>query len=279
MPVRRQYIGIGIMAMIVSTAIVYLQATAPTGDPPLHVTVLRYPENLFGVREESPSLSLSMVCQQPIKRLDIRFISTVQAAVFPELVGSRMENVHDLLDIPPLSNLSTLFSSYGAEPRITSEDVEIENETLRIETINFDHSAGGILGSGAALLVYDFILNSTDHVVYCCTGMEDFFVIGGETLEYIGIEFNANITEYYSEERTGYLGIEERPEGGLIRLNDLVPGDVFSLTLRWHPNIKNVNEEAENILSGKFFIQRIEVTVDGEVVDLSLDPVVLTNLG
>jgi hypothetical protein len=109
--------------------------------------------------------------------------------------------------------------------------------------------------------------------------MEDFFVIGGETLEYIGIEFNANISEYYSEERTGHPGIDERPEGGLMRLHDLEPGDVLSLTLRWHPNIKDVNQEVEDILSGRFFIQRIEATVDGEIVDLSLDPIVLTNLG
>jgi hypothetical protein len=211
--------------------------------------------------------------------LDVRFISTVQSPVFSELVGSQVEDVEDLLDHPPLSNLSTLFTRYEATPRILRDELVIDNETLALETINFDSSAGGIVGSGAAFLVYDFVLNSTNHVVHCCAGMEDFFVIGGETLEYIGIERNANVTEYFSEERTGQLSISERPEGGLVRLADLVPGDVISVTLRWRPNIKDVNKEVENVLSGEFFIQRIEVTADGEALDLDLDPIVLTNLG
>ena len=278
MPVRRQYIGIGIMAMIVSTALVYLQATAPSDEPPVHITVLRYPENLFGVREESPSLAFSMVCQQPIGLLEVRFISTAQSSSFPELMGQKVENVEDLLDHPPLSNLTSLFSQYGAEPRIMRNEVMIDNQSLSIETVNFDSSAGEIVGNGA-FLVYDFLLNSTNHLAHCCAGMEDFFVISAETLEYIGIERNENITEYFSEKKGGQLGISERPDGGLIRLADLEPGDVISITLRWMANIKDVNKEVENILSGRFFIQRIEVTVDGEAVDLALDPIVLYNLG
>ena len=154
----------------------------------------------------------------------------------------------------------------------------IDNQSLSIETVNFDTSAGGIVGKGA-FLVYDFLLNSTNHLAHCCAGMEDFFVIGAETLEYVGIERNENITEYFSEKKEGQLGISERPDGGLIRLADLEPGDVISITLRWIANIKDVNKEVENILSGRFFIQRIEVTVDGEAVDLALDPIVLYNLG
>ena len=276
--VRRQYIGIAIIAMIVSTTLVYLRASQPSDDPPVHLTVFRFPEDLFGVREESPSLTMSLVCQQPIGVLDVRFISTIESSNFEDKIGLLIEDPMDFLTSPPLSNLSDLFSDYGADPRIFNETIELDENELMLYTFDFDSSSGGIVGSGA-FLVYDFLINSTGHLVSSCRGLEDFFVAAENTLNYISFERNENITEYFSEERAGYKTLRDRPEGGLVEFRDLSPGDVITITLRWEPNIKGVSKEVKNILSGGMFIERIEVTADGKMVDLGLETLIIKNLG
>jgi len=277
-PIRTQYIGIALIAMIASTAIVYLRATRPSQEEPVRLTLLRIPDSLFGVREDSPSMTMSLVCQQPIGLLDIRFISTINSSHSMDQLGVRFDDPADLLRMPPLSNLSELFSQYEATPRILNQTIDLAGRELTLLTFDFDASSGGIVQSGA-YLVYDFFLNSTRHLVGFYKGMEDFFYRAEETLEFIGIECNQNITEYFSEAGSGRRTIRERPEGGLVRFRDLSPGDVISITLRWRPNIKASTAETKNALLGDRFLLRIEVMADGEVLDLGLQPTFIRNLG
>lgn len=264
--------------MVVSSALIYLRATRPSEDLPVEITVLRHPDDLFGTREQSPSMVLSLVCQKPIEVLDIRFTSTVEWSHGCSMLSERIEDPGIFLSIEPLPNLSSMLADYGAEPRALSYEVEVDDDALASRTYSFDSSAGGVIGSGA-FLVYDFLLNSSDHLVACLRGMEDFFVIAGESLTYLAIEHNANISEYVSEERPDAMHLRDRPEGGLARFRDLSPGDIVSVTLRWRPNTKACSEEVRQVLSGSFFIQRMEITADGTPLDLELDPILLRNLG
>lgn len=277
-PVRRQYIGIALIAMIASTAFVYLRATRPSKEAPVRVTLLRFPDSLFGTREDSPSMTMSLVCQQPIGVLDIRFISTMNSSKSMDRIGLRVDDPAQLLGIPPLSNLSELFLQYGARPRILNQTVKLGGRELAMRTFDFDASSGGIVQTGA-YLVYDFLFNSTNHLVGFCKGMEDFFYRAEDTLEFIGIECNKNVTEYFSGAGMGRKTMRERPSGGLVRFEDLSPGDVISITMRWRPNIKASSLETKNALLGDRFMQRIEVMADGEMLDLGLQPTFIRNLG
>jgi len=275
---RKEYLGIAIIAIIISTALVYIHATRPSREKPLKLTLFRYPDELFGVREESPSMTVSLVCQKKIGVLDIRFISTVQDHGLDELLGHRFEDPASLLEYPPMCNLSELFEEYDASPRTLRTDVEIDGKTLSLYTFDFDLSSGGLVQSGP-FLVYDFLFNATGHLVGFFRGAEDFFVRPEDTLEYIGVQVNQNITEYFWEKREGSLSIADRPLGGLVRLQDLSPGDVISINMRWKPNMKSASREAKDILSGRLFLHRVEVLADGSPVDLGLGALVIRNLG
>jgi len=275
---RRQYIGIALIAMIASTAFVYLRATRPSKEAPIRVTLLKFPDSLFGMREDSPSMTMSLVCQQPIGILDIRFISTMNSSNTIDQLGLRFDDPADLLQIPPLSNLSRLFSQYGARPRILNQTITLAGRELTMRTFDFDASSGGII-LGGAYLVYDFLFNSSNHLVGFCKGMEDFFYRAEDTLEFIGIECNKNVTQYFSEAAAGRKTLRERPDGGLVRFTDLSPGDVISITIRWKPNTKASSQEAKNALLGDRFMERVEVMADGEMLDLGLQPTFIKNLG
>jgi hypothetical protein len=221
---------------------------------------------------------MSLVCQQPIGVLDIRFISTMNSSRSMDNLGLRVDDPAELLQIPPLSNLSELFSQYGARPRNLNQTITVSGRELSMRTFDFDASSGGIVQSGA-YLVYDFLFNSSGHLVGFCKGMEDFFYRAEDTLEYIGIECNKNVTEYFSAGGVGRKSLRERPGGGLVRFKDLSPGDVISITMRWRPNIKASLPETKNALLGDRFMQRIEMMADGEMLDLGLQPTFIKNLG
>ncbi len=264
--------------MIVGTAYVHLRSTRPSSQQPVELTLFKYPQDLFGMREDSPSLTLSLVCQRDIAILDIRFISTVEYAGFGERMGQAMDDPNDLLSDPPLSNLSAILAQYGAGPRILNEVIYLQGVKHVLCTYDFDASSGGIVGSGA-FLVYEFLFNSSNHLVGCFRGMEDFFIMADDTLDYICVEARDNLTEYSREKRTDERPMTDRPRSGVIRLTDLAPGDTVSVTLRWRPNIKGATKEMRSNLSGARFIERIEVEADGRIVEVGIPTILIKNLG